>query len=68
MPISSFVKPVCNNKNLRLTALLLITPLFFFGQSLTGLWVGSVHNDSATVRKDQSFEIALTEYRGKVYG
>jgi len=62
------VKPVCNNKNLRLTALLLITPLFFFGQSLTGLWVGSVHNDSATVRKDQSFEIALTEYRGKVYG
>lgn len=68
MPISSFVKQVCNNKNLRLTALLLITPLFFFGQSLTGLWVGSVHNDSATVRKDQSFEIALTEYRGKVYG
>ncbi|HEX4876772.1 MAG TPA: hypothetical protein VFV31_08890 [Chitinophagaceae bacterium] len=62
------MKPVCNNKSLRLTALLLITPLFFFGQSLTGLWVGSVHNDSATVRKDQSFEIALTEYRGKVYG
>lgn len=25
-------------------------------------------NDSSTVRKDQSFEIALTEYRGKVYG
>ena len=25
-------------------------------------------NDSATIRKDQSFEIALTEYRGKVYG
>ncbi len=25
-------------------------------------------NDSNTVRKDQSFEIALTEYRGKVYG
>lgn len=25
-------------------------------------------NDSTTVRKDQSFEIALTEYRGKVYG
>lgn len=68
MPISLFVKPVCNNKSLRLTALLLVTPLFFYGQSLTGLWVGSVHNDSATVRKDQSFEIALTEYRGKVYG
>jgi hypothetical protein len=68
MPISSSVKPTFNSKNCRLTALLLITPLFFFGQSLTGLWVGSVHNDSATVRKDQSFEIALTEYRGKVYG
>ena len=25
-------------------------------------------NDSNTVRKDQSYEIALTEYRGKVYG
>lgn len=25
-------------------------------------------NDSTTIRKDQSFEIALTEYRGKVYG
>ena len=25
-------------------------------------------NDSSTVRKDQLFEIALTEYRGKVYG
>lgn len=25
-------------------------------------------NDSSTVRKDQSFEIALTEYKGKVYG
>lgn len=27
-----------------------------------------MHNDSATVRKDQSFEIALTEYKDKVYG
>jgi hypothetical protein len=25
-------------------------------------------NDSTTVRKDQSFEIVLTEYKGKVYG
>ena len=25
-------------------------------------------NDSASIRKDQSYEIALTEYRGKVYG
>lgn len=42
--------------------------MFFFGQSLTGLWVGTVSNDSSTVRKDQSYEIALTEYKGKVYG
>lgn len=51
-----------------LTIFLLLTPLFFHAQSLTGLWVGSLHNDSSTVRKDQSFEIALTEYKGKVYG
>ena len=25
-------------------------------------------NDSSTIRKDNSYEIALTEYRGKVYG
>jgi len=37
-------------------------------QSLTGLWTGALHNDSTTVRRDQSFEIALTEYKGKVYG
>lgn len=51
-----------------LTILLLLIPLFFHAQSLTGLWVGSLHNDSSTVRRDQSFEIALTEYKGKVYG
>ena len=32
------------------------------------MWTGILSNDSSTVRKDQSFEIALTEYRGKVYG
>ena len=46
----------------------LVSPLIFMGQSLTGLWIGSTSNDSSTVRKEQSFEIALTEYRGKVYG
>ena len=39
-----------------------------FSQSLTGLWIGSLTNDSSTLRRDQSFEMALTEYRGKVYG
>lgn len=46
----------------------LFFPTIFHGQGLTGLWVGSVSNDSATARKDQSFEIALTEYKEKVYG
>lgn len=46
----------------------LFSPLIFHAQSLTGLWIGSVSNDSSTIRKDQSFEIALTEYKGKVYG
>ncbi|OSZ81342.1 hypothetical protein CAP36_08935 [Chitinophagaceae bacterium IBVUCB2] len=57
-----------SRKSFKLTCIFLFLPLFFFGQSLTGLWVGSVSNDSTTVRKDQSFEIALTEYKGKVYG
>jgi len=45
-----------------------LSPLIFFAQTLTGLWSGAMSNDSSTVRKDQSFEIALTEYKGKVYG
>lgn len=52
----------------KLLLILLIIPLLFYGQSLTGLWSGTLSNDSNTVRKDQLFEIALTEYRGKVYG
>lgn len=57
-----------NLKRFKLSVVLLFFPLFFFGQSLTGLWTGALSNDSTTVRKDQLFEIALTEYRGKVYG
>lgn len=53
---------------IKLSLLAILCPLFFHAQSLTGLWVGTVNNDSASIRKDQSFEIALTEYRGKVYG
>ena len=55
-------------KRVKITCLFLLSPLFFYGQTLTGLWTGSLSNDSTTIRKDQSFEIALTEYRGKVYG
>lgn len=51
-----------------LTVLLLLAPLFIFSQTMTGLWTGVLSNDSNSVRKDQSYEIALTEYRGKVFG
>lgn len=68
MPASLFVYPVSNTRRIKLTAALLLLPLFFFGQTLTGLWTGSLSNDSNSVRKDQLFEIALTEYKGKVYG
>ena len=68
MPASLFSNYNLNLKSIKLTALLLLSPLFFFAQSLTGLWTGILTNDSNSVRKDQSFEIALTEYRGKVYG
>ncbi|HSU28613.1 MAG TPA: hypothetical protein VLJ68_09550 [Chitinophagaceae bacterium] len=39
-----------------------------YSQSLTGLYTGVLTNDSSSVRKDQYFEIVLTEYRGKVSG
>ena len=56
-------------KAVKLTVLFLFFPFIFWGQKqLTGLWMGSLSNDSTTARKEQSFEIALTEYRGKVYG
>lgn len=63
---TAFAKASAVKASLSIT--FLIAPLFFFGQSLTGLWIGTTSNDSTTVRKDQSFEIALTEYKGKVYG
>jgi hypothetical protein len=56
-------------KTLKLLVFLLFVPLVFHAQkSLTGLWTGTLSNDSTTVRKDQSFEIALTQYKEKVYG
>jgi hypothetical protein len=55
-------------KPLKLTVFFLFFPIIFFGQTLTGLWTGVMTNDSNTIRKDVSLEIALTEYRGKVYG
>src|SRR6186997_241228 len=55
-------------KNLNLFLLLLFIPCFGFAQSLNGVYTGVLSNDSTTIRKDQSFEMALTEYNGKVYG
>ncbi len=68
MPLRLSCNQNNSRKKYRLTVLFLFFPLFFFGQSLTGLWTGALSNDSATVRKDQLFEIVLTEYKGKVYG
>ena len=56
-------------KTLKLLFLFLFVPLVFQAQkSLTGLWIGTMSNDSTTVRKNQSIEIALTQYKEKVYG
>ena len=56
-------------KTLKLLILSLVFPLVFHAQkSLTGLWIGSLSNDSTTIRNDQSYEIALTQYKEKVYG
>jgi len=55
-------------KNFKIFLLLFFFPLFGFAQSLNGVYTGVLSNDSTTVRRDQSFEMALTEYNGKVYG
>ena len=55
-------------KKLRSLLLILFFPCFGFAQSLNGIYTGVLSNDSTTIRKDQSFEMALTEYKGKVYG
>ena len=68
MPINLYARLITTPKGLSLSILFLLFPIFFHAQSLTGLWIGALSNDSSTTRKDQSFEIALTEYKGKVYG
>src|SRR5687767_13974130 len=60
--------PNINMKNLILMLLFIVAPFSFFGQSLTGLWMGNLSNDSTSVRQEQSFEIVLTQYKEKVYG
>lgn len=49
--------------------LILLLPFGAIAQkTLSGVWTGSLTNDSSQARNDQAFELALTEYRGKVYG
>jgi hypothetical protein len=55
-------------KRLRPLFFFLLFPFFGPAQSLNGVYTGVLSNDSTTIRKDQSFEMALTEYNGKVYG
>jgi uncharacterized membrane protein required for colicin V production len=55
-------------KTIKLAILFLALPLSFYAQSLTGLWTGTLSNDSSTIRKDQALEIVLTHYKDKVYG
>jgi hypothetical protein len=69
MPTGSSPNPDITMKSLKLILLLLLSPLPFFAQQqLSGLWMGTLTNDSSTVRKDQAFELVLAEYRGKVTG
>ena len=55
-------------KIVKLLFLIFFLPAYSFCQSLTGLWTGSLDKGADPQRKDQSFELNLTEYRGKVYG
>jgi hypothetical protein len=55
-------------KKLSFLIVILLLSYCGFSQTLTGLWNGTFSNDSTTLRADQPFEIALTEYKGKVYG
>lgn len=56
------------NLNPFLFLFLFFIPCFGFAQSLNGVYTGVLSNDSTTIRRDQTFEMALTEYNGKVYG
>ncbi len=55
-------------KSLKLLLFLFFSPLLSQSQVLSGIWTGGLSNDSLTIRKDQTFEIALSESAGKVYG
>lgn len=57
---------------MRSVKLLIFLLLFSFAlhaqKTLTGLWTGTMSNDSTAIRRDQSVEIALSQYKQKVTG
>lgn len=56
-------------KSAKLLLILLLLPFVFHAQkTLTGLWTGSMSNDSTAIRRDQNVEIALSQYKQKVTG
>ena len=65
---TGFLAAINTMKPLQLSIALIFFPIIFYSQSLTGLWMGKMTNDSNTVRKDDEYEIVLTQYKNKVYG
>ncbi|MES1216168.1 MAG: hypothetical protein ABUT20_11680 [Bacteroidota bacterium] len=55
-------------KTIKIFLLIVLFPFYSFCQSLSGLWTGSLDKGADPQRKDQTFELNLTEYRGKIYG
>src|SRR3981081_1729026 len=53
-------------KTVKLLFVALFIPIFLLAQELTGVWTGTMRNDST--EKTQQYELALSEYRGKVTG
>ncbi len=53
-------------RTLSLIFFLCVIGIPVFSQTLTGLWMGNLVNDSNG--KEQKYELALSEYRGKVTG
>jgi hypothetical protein len=53
-------------KTIKLTLFFFLFPLLLTAQDLTGFWTGTLTND--TTKLTQHYELALSEYRGKVTG
>ncbi len=69
MQKNSCLRPnIMKNPRLKLALAFFLFPIIISAQQLSGVWTGRLTNDSLNTRKDQTYELALTEYRGKVYG